>query len=615
MFKSMTDEHKKELIKLIILGFLTLVLSLYYHKYVTNFGIIVVFGILYIILGFDVIKKSIQMIKRGQALDENFLMSIATLTAFVIGQYPEAISVMLFYNFGNLFENIATHKSRENIKELLNLVPEVANRVNPDGSISEIDLDEIEVGDIILVRDGEKIGVDGVVVKGHGIIDTSSITGESMPVEVDVGSRIISSSIMTEGIIQIEAQKEFEDSIAAKIMELIEESAASKSQSEKTVTRFARVYTPIVVGLAITIGIIPPLFFGGAWSDYLLRAATFLVLSCPCALVLSVPLTFISGLGLSSANGILIKGSQYFESLNQAEILLTDKTGTLTTGKFKIQDIKYFGNVDKNEILDYIYNIELLSTHPIARGIVSSLNRKEKPELFKSVVNEKGFGIKALIQNNKEIKIGSKRYVGYSGEENLRTIYLYIDENLVAKIIIEDDIKINSKETIQNLKKHFKEILLVSGDSESVVKETARKLELTHYFAEVLPNQKLEVLNNYKNKGKKIVFVGDGINDAPVLANADVGISMGESASDLAIESSDILIVNGEFSKLNDLMKISDLTNKTVKENITFILLVKIAIIILGFFGKSNMWMAIFGDVGVSIIAILWAMRILKKKI
>ena len=299
MFKEMTNEHKRELRKLVIVAILTLVLSIYNHKYVTTDGIALVFAALYIFVGWDVLKKSIQMIKRGQALDEHFLMAIATITAFAIGQYTEAVAVMLFYSFGELFEEIATHTSKENIKSLLNLVPDQANLVNSDGSITTIDLDEVEVDDIILVRDGEKIGVDGVVVEGHGLVDTSSITGESMPVEVEEGSQIISSSIMTDGIIKIRAQKEFDDSVAAKIMGLIEDSAASKSDSERMVTRFARYYTPIVVAIAVLLAIIPPIFFGGAWNDYLIRAATFLVLSCPCALVLSVPLSFMSGLGLA----------------------------------------------------------------------------------------------------------------------------------------------------------------------------------------------------------------------------------------------------------------------------------------------------------------------------
>ncbi len=614
MFKEMTNEHKIELRRLVIVAILTLVLSIYNHKYVTTDGIALVFAALYIFVGWDVLKKSIQMIKRGQALDEHFLMAIATITAFAIGQYTEAVAVMLFYSFGELFEEIATHTSKENIKSLLNLVPDQANLVNSDGSITTIDLDEVEVDDIILVRDGEKIGVDGVVVEGHGLVDTSSITGESMPVEVEEGSQIISSSIMTDGIIKIRAQKEFDDSVAAKIMELIEDSAASKSDSERMVTRFARYYTPIVVAIAVLLAIIPPIFFGGAWNDYLIRAATFLVLSCPCALVLSVPLSFMSGLGLASREGILIKGSQFFEILNDAEVLLSDKTGTLTTGEFKVQDIKFFNNFNKDLILDYIYNIELMSTHPIARGIVISLNRNEKQELFKEIKNEKGLGVSATAQNGDQIKLGSAKYVAIQAD-NDRAVYLSVNDKLAAKVIIEDQIKENSKNTIESLKKHFKEIAVVSGDGEKAVKETSKKLNLDNYFAEVMPDQKLEIMQNYQKNGQKTVFVGDGINDAPVLANADIGISMGETSSDLAIESSDVLIVNGEFSQMAKLMEISNLTNKTVRQNIIFIMLVKITILVMGLLGYANMWLAIFGDVGVSIIAIVWAMRILRKRI
>ena len=614
MFKEMTNEHKRELRKLVIVAILTLVLSIYNHKYVTTDGIALVFAALYIFVGWDVLKKSIQMIKRGQALDEHFLMAIATITAFAIGQYTEAVAVMLFYSFGELFEEIATHTSKENIKSLLNLVPDQANLVNSDGSITTIDLDEVEVDDIILVRDGEKIGVDGVVVEGHGLVDTSSITGESMPVEVEEGSQIISSSIMTDGIIKIRAQKEFDDSVAAKIMELIEDSAASKSDSERMVTRFARYYTPIVVAIAVLLAIIPPIFFGGAWNDYLIRAATFLVLSCPCALVLSVPLSFMSGLGLASREGILIKGSQFFEILNDAEVLLSDKTGTLTTGEFKVQDIEFFNNFNKDLILDYIYNIELMSTHPIARGIVISLNRNEKQELFKEIKNEKGLGVSATAQNGDQIKLGSAKYVAIQAD-NDRAVYLSVNDKLAAKVIIEDQIKENSKNTIESLKKHFKEIAVVSGDGEKAVKETSKKLNLDNYFAEVMPDQKLEIMQNYQKNGQKTVFVGDGINDAPVLANADIGISMGETSSDLAIESSDVLIVNGEFSQMAKLMEISNLTNKTVRQNIIFIMLVKITILVMGLLGYANMWLAIFGDVGVSIIAIVWAMRILRKRI
>ena len=615
MLESMTDAHKKELSKLIAIGIFTAILAVLRNTIGENIWIVGGFLLAYLLSAWNVLIKGFKGIIRGQAMDENFLLSIASIAGFLLGQYIEAIAVILFYNFGDLFENIASHKSRQNIEGLLDLVPDVANKVNPDGSTTEIDLDDVEVGDILLIRDGEKIGVDGVVIEGHGLLDTSSVTGESMPVEAEVGSEIISSSLLTEGIIKMEAKKEFDDSVAAKIMEIIEDSAESKSQSEKMVTKFARVYTPIVVAIALIVAIIPPLFFGRDWYDSIFLAATFLVISCPCALVLSVPLSFMSGLGLASENGILIKGSQYFEGLNNAKVLLSDKTGTLTTGNFKVKDIEYFTDHDREKILDYIYNIELMSTHPIAKGIVESLDRDEKHDLFEEVTNEKGLGIRATSKDGDLIKIGSARFIGYDGEENDRAIYVSIDDKLAAKVIIEDEIKDQSFETIEDLHNHFENIAVVSGDGKNAVEETAKELGLDDYFAEVMPDQKLEIMKGYQDKGLPTVFVGDGINDAPVLTNADVGISMGETASDLAIESSDILVVNGEFSQMSKLMKISDLTNRTVRQNVIFIMAVKIGILIAGLLGYASMWAAIFGDVGVTIIAVLWAMRILKKKI
>ncbi len=614
MLKNMTDAHKQTLLNLIAIGLLATVLELssrfFFLGALRKWG----FFLLYIISSKEVLLKAFKNLKRGSALDENFLMAIATITAFIIGEYLEAVAVMLFYSFGELFEEIATHKSRENIKSLLDLVPDVARRVLENGQTEEVDLDDIEVGDILLVRDGEKIGVDGKVVEGSASLDTSSITGESMPVEVEVGDEVISSSLVNQGIIKIMALKEFDDSVAAKIMELIEDSASSKSDSEKFISKFAKIYTPIVVAFAILLGIIPPLFWGGVWQDYLLRAATFLVLSCPCALVLSVPLSFMSGLGLASENGILIKGSQYFESLAKADVLLTDKTGTLTTGKFAIRDIQIEEGFDRDEVLDYLYNIELMSTHPIAKGIVKNLNRPANKKLFTELVNEKGLGVCAKTTAGKEVKVGSSKYINLT-ETSSRAIYMAIDGKLCASVFVEDEIKNGAKRTLTKLKKIFKEIAIVSGDSQKAVGETAQKLGLTKFYAEVMPDEKLRIMKTYQANGHPCIFVGDGINDAPVLKNADVGISMGETASDLAIESSDILITNGEFSQLARLMKIAELTNSTVRENIIFIMIVKILILILGLLGHANMWMAVGGDVGVSIVSILWAMRILKKKI
>ncbi len=616
MFKSMTNEHKERLYKLIIIVILSFALSYFASRMMGMNRIILIiwFLVLYLAASLDVIKEAISNLKRGHALDENFLMTIATVTAFLIGDYLEAISVMVFYGFGELFEDIASHRSKENIKSLLDLVPDLANKVNEDGTIEEIDLDDVEVGDILMVRDGEKVGVDGIITEGTCLVDTSSVTGESMPVELGVGDEIISSSIVTQGIIKYKATKEFDDSVAAKIIELIEDSHMSKSESERLITRFAKIYTPIVVGFAILLALIPPLFMGKDWSDYLLRAATFLVLSCPCALVLSVPLSFMSGLGLASKEGILIKGSQYFEELKAADILLSDKTGTITTGEFVVNDIEFLSDYDKERALDYIYNIEKMSTHPIARGIVNSLNREENPDLFESVDNKSGLGVIAKTKFGEEIKLGSAKFVEVE-EDTARAVYLGIDGKLVAKIHIEDELKKDSADTVSYLKKYFKKIAIVSGDSKAAVKHSSDELNLSDYYAELMPKDKLDIMDEFKKEGHKVVFVGDGINDAPVLKNATVGISMGESASDLAIESSDILIANGEFSQLKKLMQITNITNSTVVQNISFIMAVKVIILIMGFLGHASMWLAIFGDVGVSIIAILWAMRILKKRL
>ena len=614
MFKSMTEEHKKTLTQLIVIVVAGFALSFFTKDMDKSAWIILAFLVLYLFAAWDVLKEAFEGLRRGQALDENFLMTIATVTAFLIGDYLEAIAVMVFYGFGELFEEIATHSSKENIKGLLDLVPDLANKVLDDGTIEEIDLDDVEVDDILIVRDGEKVGVDGVIIEGNALVDTSSVTGESMPVEVGEGDEIISSSIISQGIIKYRATKEFDDSVAAKIIELIEDSHMSKSESERLITRFARIYTPIVVGFAVLLAIIPPLFMGGDWSDYLLRAATFLVLSCPCALVLSVPLSFMSGLGLASREGILIKGSQFLEELKAADILLTDKTGTLTTGEFVVKDVEFMADYDRKKALDYIYNIEKMSTHPIARGIVNSLDGTENPDLFKEVNNKNGLGVVAISKENEEVKVGSAKFIGIENED-VRAVYLGIDGKPVARVIIEDEIKKESKKTIEKLKRDFKKIAVVSGDSKKAVKDLANEIALTDYYAELMPKDKLDVMEEFKKNGHKVVFVGDGINDAPVLKNANVGISMGETASDLAIESSDILIANGEFRELAKLMEITNLTNSTVRQNIAFIMIIKITILILGFFGYASMWLAIFGDVGVSIIAILWAMRVLKKRL
>lgn len=613
MFKNIREEDKDRLKYLVLLGLVTFLLSIAEHTWSSNIVIKVLFIILYILAGKDVIRLAFLGIKNKQPMDENFLMTLATIAAIVIGQYHEAVFVMLFYSFGELFEDIATNSSRESIKSLMDIVPEMSVRIKEDGSREKVDIDDIEVGDILEITDGDKVPVDGVVLSGNASLDTSSLTGESLPVEVEEGEEVLSSSIVTDGIIRMKTTKAFDDSIASKIIDLIEESVENKSSSEKFITRFARIYTPIVVGAAVLLAVIPPLL-GGDWRDYLLRAATFLVLSCPCALVLSVPLSFISGLGLASKNGILIKGSEYLEALDKAKVLLTDKTGTLTKGEFKIKDIEYYTDYDKEKILDYIYNLEKTSSHPIAMSIVQGLDRKENHDLFKEVKNVKGLGVSAISADGEEILLGSKKFVDHEGDDD-KAVYLAIDGKVSAKISIEDEVKDQSKETIDSLKNYYDHLAIVSGDNEKSVAETANSLGMSEYYASLMPDQKMEILKTYKDKDMTTVFVGDGINDAPVLKQADVGISMGETASDLAIESSDIMVTNGEFSQMQKLMDIAKLSVRTVRQNVIFIMAVKLFILILGLFGRATMWMAIFGDVGVSIITILWAMRILNKKI
>lgn len=617
MFENMRQDHKDELKRLILLALANFLLAMADHTWTGNstMSLLIKIGfvVLYILAGKEVIKLAFLGIKNKQPMDENFLMTLATLAAFVIGKYHEAVFVMLFYSFGELFEDIATNSSRESIKSLMSIVPETSIRI-VDGKREEVDIDDIEKGDILEIRDGDKVPVDGKILSGNASLDTSSLTGESLPVQVEEGDDIMSSSIVTDGIIKMEVNKVFDDSIASKIIDLIEESVENKSSSEKFITRFSKIYTPIVVGAAVLLALIPPIFMGGDWNDYLLRAATFLVLSCPCALVLSVPLSFISGLGLASKNGILIKGSQYLESLDDADVLLTDKTGTLTKGEFKIRDIEYFGDFDKEKTLDYIYNLEKTSSHPIAKSIVRDIDRDEDHKIFKETKNIKGLGLSAVSADGEEILLGSKKFIGEEGTDD-KAVYMSIDGKLAAKISIEDEIKDDSKETIDYLKSFIPNIAILSGDNEEAVRETAQKLNLTDYHASLMPDDKLDILKSYKDKDYVSVFVGDGINDAPVLKQASVGVSMGDTASDIAIESSDILVTNGEFSQMKKLMDIARISVRTVRQNVTFIMAVKIIILILGLFGKATMWMAIFGDVGVSIITILWAMRILNKDI
>ncbi|MDY3006523.1 heavy metal translocating P-type ATPase [Anaerococcus porci] len=613
VFKNMSKENKVNLLRLLFFTIISFILYRYYSHVGKKFFIVMGFLIVYLLLGGEIFQRGIYSITHGNSMDENFLITIATFIAFLLGQYEEALAVLIFYSFGEVFEDIATDKSRDNIKSLMDIVPQKAQKVNPDGTFTEVDIEDIEIGDIILASDGEKIAVDGIVIDGEGLLDTSSLTGESLPKSIKSGSKILSSSILSSGIIRYRASKVFDDSIANKIIELIEESNERKSDSERLITRFAKIYTPIVVALATFIAIVPPLL-GFGLREYLLRAGTFLIIACPCALVISIPLTYISGLGLASKNKILLKGSNFFEKIMDSDTLFTDKTGTLTKGEFDIETIVYYTDYSKNLILDYIYNLEKLSNHPIAKSIVNSLNRNDNPSYFIASKNIIGMGVWARTYENNEIKIGSADFVGEVDNTNGKAVYMTINNLLVCKIILQDKLKDDAKETIDDIRENFNQIAVLSGDDEKAVIEVAKELGIG-YCAKLLPDEKLELLRDEQKKGHSVIYLGDGINDGPILKSADVGISMGQTASDLAIEASDILIVNGEVSKIKDLIKISKIVDKTAKENLSFILLAKIIILILGLFGYAPMWLAVFGDVGVSIIATLWAMRILNKKI
>lgn len=611
MFRNMSEEHRQRLYEIIIVSLLALSIFLMGCFFFVGNLRKWAFLLIYLYSGREILYRAFMGIVHRSYMDENFLMVLATVTAFFLGEYFEAVAVIIFYNFGELFEDMAKAKSREEIASLVDLVPETANVILPDGSIEERDIYDVEVGDILLVCEGEKVGVDGEVLEGKAMVDASSITGESLGQIVGADDEVLSSSIVSEGIIKIRATRDYDSSYAAKIIELIEDSASSKSKSERFVSRFARVYTPIVVGLAILIAIVPPVFMAKPLNFSLFRAATFLVLSCPCALVLSVPLSFIAGLGQASREGILIKGSEFFEKLDKADTLLLDKTGTITTGDFKIGNIEIYDDFEREEVLNYLVALESMSSHIIGKAIVRKLDRKIRADIFKSYENILGSGMVGVTYDAIEVKVGSPAFVG--AESGNKSVFISIDGRIAGELLIEDEIRTNVSETIGRLKERFKNIAIVSGDQKENVGKIAKKLGISNFYSEVKPHEKLAIMREAKADAKSLVFVGDGINDGPVLKNSDVGISMGETSSDIAIDASDVLITGKDFSKLATLFDITRLTNRTVRQNITFILAVKILILILGLMGYASMWLSIFGDVGVSIISILWAMRILKK--
>lgn len=583
---------------------------------------IALFIISYIIVGGDVVKRAVKNIFKGQVFDENFLMSIATIGAFFIGEYPEGVAVMLFYQVGELFQSYAVGKSRKSIASLMDIRPDYAN-VKKDDELVKVDPDEVQIGDIIVIKAGEKIPLDGKVIKGSSMIDTSALTGESVPREVEVGSDILSGCININGVITAEVTKEFEESTVSKILDLVENASSKKSNSEQFITKFARYYTPVVVIIAVFLAIIPPLVIDGAtFSDWIYRALAFLVVSCPCALVISIPLSFFGGIGGASKKGVLVKGSNYLEALAETEIVVFDKTGTLTKGVFNVQEIHPEG-VSKEELLELTAHAESYSNHPISLSLKRAYSKEIDNGRISDVEEISGHGVIATVDGKKvmagNIKLMKMMDIPYFKGELIGTIvHVAVNNKYIGYIVIADEVKEDSAQAIKELKAaNIKQTVMLTGDNKSIGSKVAKELGLDKVYAELLPAdkvEKLEELFSQKSKKGKLAFVGDGINDAPVLARADIGIAMGGLGSDAAIEAADVVIMTDEPSKIATTMKISKKTLKIAHQNIVFAIGIKIIVLILSAFGITTMWAAIFADVGVTIIAVLNAFRALNVK-
>ena len=611
---------KKKGIKILIAFILFLFATIikFENEWINN----IIYIIAYIIVGLEIIKKAIRNITRGKVFDENFLMTVATIGAFGIREFPEAVAVMLFYQVGELFQSYAVDKSRKSIAGLMDIRPDFAN-VERNGKPQKVDPDEVKIGEIIVVRPGEKIPLDGTVVEGTSTIDTKALTGESLPKDVKIGENVLSGCINLNGVIKIKVTKEYGESTVSKILDLVENASSKKSKSENFITKFAQYYTPAVVVIAIILAIIPPIIIKDAsFSDWLYRALSFLVVSCPCALVISIPLSFFGGIGGASKMGILIKGSNYLEQLANTEIIVFDKTGTLTEGVFEVQKVKAV-DISEEELLRLTAYSENYSNHPISLSVKKAYNKKINEKQIEKTEELSGLGIVAKIEG-KEVLVGNEKLMKEKNIEFTKcndvgtVLYVARDKKFVGYIVIADKIKKDSIETIKNLKKnHIKETVMLTGDKESVGKEVAEKIGIDKVYAELLPDGKVEkvesLLKERTEKGK-LAFVGDGINDAPVLAMSDIGIAMGALGSDAAIEAADIVLMTDEPSKIVDAIHLSKRTMRIVKENIIFAIFIKVLVLILTAFGMSTMWEAVFADVGVSIIAILNALRVLRVK-
>ena len=612
---------KKRGIKIIISAILfVLALVIPFSNEWINNGL---FIISYLVVGFEILKKAVRNIFRGKVFDENFLMAVATIGAFAIGEFPEAVAVMLFYQVGELFQSYAVDKSRKSIASLMDIRPDYAN-IEKDGKIEKVDPDEVKIGDIIIVKTGEKIPLDGVVVEGTSSLDTMALTGESVPRVVKTEDEVLSGCINKDGLLKIRVTKEFGESTVSKILDLVENASSKKSKSENFITKFAKYYTPTVVIIAVLLAFIPPIILKdfSTFSVWLYRALSFLVVSCPCALVISIPLSFFGGIGGASKMGILIKGSNYLEALANTETVVFDKTGTLTEGIFEVQDI-YAEGIEKDELLRIVAHAENYSNHPIAKSVKKAYNKEIDENIIKNPQELSGKGIWAKI-DEKDILVGNEKLmveekIDFKKCDEVGTIlYVAIDKKYVGYVLIADKIKQDSPKTIRELKAmNIKETVMLTGDKKEVGEYVAKKLNIDKVYTELLPDgkvEKVEELLKQKSEKGKLVFVGDGINDAPVLTISDIGVAMGGLGSDAAIEAADIVIMTDETSKISKAINLSKKTMRIVRENIIFAIFVKIAVLVLTAFGASTMWEAVFADVGVSVVAIINALRMLNIK-
>ena len=598
----------------------------------------------YFVIGWDILYKAVRNIKNGQIFDENFLMAVATIGAFGVNEYSEAVAVMLFYQVGELFQSYAVNRSRQSITDLMDICSEYAN-IEEDGQLKQVDPDDVEVGDIIVIKPGEKIPLDGKVVFGESMVDTSALTGESVPRTVKEGDDLVSGCVNGNGLLRAEVTKEFDDSTVAKILELVENASSKKAHVENFITRFARYYTPAVVISAVVLAVIPPLFAGQSWAEWVRRACTFLVISCPCALVISVPMSFFSGIGAASKKGVLVKGSNYLEIMSKLHTVVFDKTGTLTKGEFKVariysadEEADTAGNGEnesgesaengtdprsekQRKVLELAALAESYSDHPISRSIRDAWGKKLDQSRVSDAQEISGHGVKVKIDGKMVLagngKLMDEKGISYTECDSIGTVvYVAEDGRFLGSIVIADGIKDGVKDAIQRLKRAgVSKTVMLTGDRRNVAEAVAKEIGLDEVHAQLLPGDKVdavESLMKFLPESKKLAFVGDGINDAPVLSRADVGIAMGSMGSDAAIEAADVVLMDDDPGKIADIVRISRKTMGIVMQNIVFALGVKFVVLAMGAFGVANMWEAVFADVGVSVIAILNAMRALK---